>query len=398
MLVPAQSVRSLQQTTTTDPLTRLTANSGYAIVAPYDSVATGVANFGGVAGNTSREYLVVGRLYRIRQTGTIQQVKLYTYNLTNLTAIYIKVWRLNGTTYDLVGTSNNILSSCTSATSNTIVLSSPIIGVQEGDFYGYRFEWSSGAQNVYSKSGVALVTTYSVVNTTPSTTGYAWASQTANAGYVVPIELYMTPPIFVSCGDSILSGHPDHASYIDSAYTYDSPHKQVSYHIGLAFNYSYQNMAIGGESVTTRLARFNSDVVALKPKFALLQGGTADLFSTTTRTQYISYWSGILDLCIANSIIPVCILMPPCTDTRLNHTTRELWNRDLVNIIHNTYPTAIIVDTETYIGLNYAAGDAGNLWYILAAATTDNIHPNANGKRGIAKAIVEACLRYKVTP
>ena len=399
LLIP-QSARS-----TTNLIQRLTANSGYSIVAPYDSAVIGTANFGGVAGNTSREYLTVGHIYRIRQHGSIQQVKLYTANLTNLTAVYIKIWRKEGTTYDLVGMSNNILSSLITGQINTVVLNTPITNVQEGDYYGYRLEWSSGVQNLYSRTGISNVITYQIVNTTPATTGYAWESQTANTGYTIPIELYMTPPIFVAIGDSMIAGNSEHSSYMDNQYLVSAPYKQIARHVADYFNYTYQNMAKGAENIDVRAARFNADVVTLKPKFVIIAGGTADFFNgITTKSIFLSSWASMLDASIVNNITPVVLLIFPCTRfTNAQHQTREDWNSALVNLILTKYPTVIIVDTEINVGQKRTGGDDGNLWdlktgYAVSTESPNFLHFNATGKRYVAQAIIDAVKTWKITP
>lgn len=381
--------------------TRLGPSAGYAIVGPYDVAASGAANFGGAAGNTSKEYFVHAHNYRIRQSGSIRRIKLYAANTTNLTAVYFKVWRKGGAagTYDLAGTSNNILSSLTAGQINTIDLSTAI-DAQEGDFYGFRLEWTDGTQNLYAKSGVASLTTYSVTNTTPAVTGFAWESQTASAGVVVPIEMYMAPPVFVAVGDSLVSGNPNHRSYLLVDTSIDATHKQVARFIALKLNYTYQNMGVGGENVGTRAARFNADVVALHPRFAVIEGGTADIINGASKAQYVDGWVTMLDLAIANGITPVAVLIPPCTYlTTAQHQTREDWNNSLTNLVMREYPAAVLVDTETYLGKYKTGGDAGNLWDLQTAYNADNTHLTVEGNRRFAQAIVDAInLYYQASP
>ena len=188
----------------------LAPNSDLVIVSPYDYAASGAANL------STYDCLTAGHKYRIRQAGTISRVRLYLATTTNLTGVYIKVWRKNASsTYDLVGTSNNIAGSLVAGAINAIDLSSPIPGVQEGDFYGYRV--TGVGSFLYAKTGVSGVATYYVGSA--SSNAYDWESQSNINGAVVPIELYMSAPQVVFIGDSIMAGHPAHYSFLETTAT-----------------------------------------------------------------------------------------------------------------------------------------------------------------------------------
>lgn len=378
-------------------LDRLTPNTGLVQAAPYASASSGAANWGGSGGETSREYLTLGHIYYIRQSDEIRQIKVYAANLTNLTAVYFKVWRRNeSSTYDLVGTSENILSQLTAGAINTVTLTNTIVA-QEGDLYGYRLEWSSGAQNFKADTGLTYVTTYHVINTTPSTTAYNWVAQTATAGTALIIEIYTQPPVFVMFGDSILGGHFEHVSYVDNknAIDYSNPHKQVGRHLANKWNYTYQNTSVGSELSSTRVGRLTTDLLNLSPRFVVLErtdfGGGDPLFT------WLGYQRTILDGCIANNIIPVVVLASPARNrTNAEHTIREIQNSALSSLVLGEYKTAVLVDTEPYIGQFRSGGDDGNLWDIKTGYTLDNIHFNATGKRYYAQAIIDAVNAWRI--
>jgi hypothetical protein len=89
-------------------------NTDLVRVGPYDTAASGTANWScglGCSSGGYREFITLGQKYRIRQAGTISRVRIYTGSVTSLTGLYIKVWRKDGSTYDLVGTSENIKNS-----------------------------------------------------------------------------------------------------------------------------------------------------------------------------------------------------------------------------------------------------------------------------------------------
>lgn len=68
------------------------------------------------------------------------------------------VWRKNDTTYDLIGSSENLANSLVAGAFTTIDLSTPITGVQEGDYYGYYLQSSSAVNTFHARTGISGVT------------------------------------------------------------------------------------------------------------------------------------------------------------------------------------------------------------------------------------------------
>lgn len=379
----------------------LTANAGPVICGPYATVLEGTANYGGLS-YTAREALFKGPSYRIRQVGTISQIKIYTgADLTGITGVYVKVWRRNEAgTYNQVGsTTENFLASLVVNTTVTITLATPITGVQVGDYYGLRITKTSGTQNVFrARTGIfgfnitatitvdataktftrdsgswvddlvtvgqwitfsgcsnpannqkikasavsALVLTFSdavgladegptesvkaragmltfyVSNATPGTTDYNWESKSVLANAAVPIELFMdTAPHIVGIGDSGMAGQPGTYSFLQSIQDIDTRDATITEQFRDLLNsvYTMQNMGAGGDTTSEILARFAADCVAIKPRIALIDGGTNNLRNGDfNQTNFLSDWTDILDLCRANSIIPIVMLMPPYTN------------------------------------------------------------------------------------
>jgi hypothetical protein len=59
-----------------------------------------------------RDFITLGNTYRFRQSGTATSVRLFFQNEYGYASgVYIKVWRRVGATYNLIATSENILSS-----------------------------------------------------------------------------------------------------------------------------------------------------------------------------------------------------------------------------------------------------------------------------------------------
>ncbi|MFZ3015400.1 MAG: GDSL-type esterase/lipase family protein, partial [Minisyncoccia bacterium] len=364
-------------------------NSDLVLVGPYDTATSGAANWG----NSTQEFITIGQKYRIRQTGTISRIRIYTASTTHLTGFYFKVWRKDGTTYDLVGTSENIVSNLTSGNYTTVDLSSPISGVQEGDYYGYRIE--STLSSFYAKTSVTGVTSYYITGTV-SSTDYDWESTPPNsklAGAVLPIELYMNAPQFAFIGDSIIAGHPSHYSFLESTVTTNIA-STIEKQFGDLTSYTYQNMGIGSQKTASISARFTNDIINLHPRVAVLEGGVNDIAGGVTKSTFIANWASMLDRAQASDSITnilVIKILPWSNGTTAQMQTRDDWNTSLATLAAG-YSKAIVVDASSYVGEFRAGGDADNLWDIQAAYNADGVHFNLSGHAQIAQAIADSLI------
>lgn len=364
-----------------------TANSDLVIVAPYDTAASSGTQWGFNSAGY-KEYLTSGNKYRIRQDGTISQVRLYAVDITNLTGLYLKIWRKNGSNYDFVGTSNNLVGNLISGDFSTVTLSSPIAGVQEGDYYGYRIEKSDTNYNFVAKSGGKSY--LAPDNTTPGGSGYSWESQTSSTSFL-PIELYMQAPQAVFIGDSIIAGHPAHYSFVEATAIVDIA-SSIERQLNNLLNYSYQNMGIGGQETSQILARFTDDVINLKPKLVVLEGGIIDIMKGRSESSSIANWKSMLDVIQAdNNITTVVVLkiLPWSSGTNAQLQTRDSFNASLTSLASN-YSKAIVVDTDPYVGQFRAGGDIENLWDINITFKATGTHFNQAGNGQIAQAIMDA--------
>lgn len=361
------------------PASSLSKNADIIRVASYGIDAqSGAGAWGRNYSNSYREFVTIGNKHRIRQTGSITQIKIYCADNTGLAGFYIKIWRKDGTTYDLVGTSDDLVAGFTAGAGvKTITLASPI-AVQEGDYVGYRLETAEGNSVYHLRSITDTGTTsYYVTDATPSATDYAWASQSASADTSCPIEIYMAAPLMIGIGDSLMAGHTAHYSFCEATAT-TSIASSIMGQIG--GSHTYQNMGIGSQTTTTMSARFTTDVVNLKPKIAIIQGGINDITGgTITLATFITNMTAMLTLCTANAIIPVVFKILPCTaGSTAQMQKRDLWNASLTTLCQS-YPTAILIDAGVEVGLFRAGGDAGNLWDIQVAYNADDTHYNAAG-------------------
>ncbi len=367
------------------------ANSGVAKVGPNDTAFVGSANLNDGGGLTGRWFFTYGHQYRIRQNGTVSQVKVYIPPATAITTLKIQIWRFDGSSFDLVGESENIASGLTTSQTNTVTLSSPITGVQEGDYYAYQVDASGTGQNVLAtRTSVSGVTTY-YSESEPTSSNFTWTSQTAVAGSVVPIELFMTPPQVVFIGDSIIAGHNNHYSYIESLAVSDTT-STIEYQFStLAGGRSYQNYGIGSQTTANISARF-SDVLALNPAVVVIEGGVNDIANSVSQSTFIANMTSMLDAAQADSnvrVVYVFKILPWTNGTTVQMQTRDTWNAALETLVDG-YSKAHIVDASSYVGEFRAGGDVGNLWDMQAAYDEDGVHYTAAGHGQIAQALIDA--------
>src|ERR1700723_3125440 len=386
---------------------------------PYVLPTVGTANFGPSTGQASVDWLNGnGHLHRVRQNGTITQVQACTPTggLTGVTGYYVKIWRLVGTTYNLVGTTANLVSSLIAGQCTTIPLgASPITGVLEGDYTGGREEFSSASQQTLFATTISNTTVggnfgsivYSVLNATPTTTGYNWAGQTATNGVAVLNEVYMAAPVFVAIGDSIISGfgfgNSQTMSYIDNYQLPDFKNEDSSFPIGQAFNYTFQNMGIGGQQMPAIVGRFAADFTNLSPQFGFAEGGVNDLIGGRTVLQIEANWTTLLTAAgttplIVEGIQPFANYASSTPTMQSNRNAINAWLQTQVGP-GNTFPTAIFLNLDPVIGQYASADAAGNLDALQTQYDSgDGLHPNIAGYAAIAQARMSLLNTYKVNP
>jgi lysophospholipase L1-like esterase len=377
-----------------------TANSDLVIAGPYDTAVSGAANWGITAGqgNTSRDFITIGQKYRVRQNGSISRIRLYTTAVGDLTGFYLKAWRKDGSAYDLVGTSNNLVASLVSGNYSTIDLTTPI-AVQEGDYIGYRMEnTGNGGYYFYARTSITGVASYLVTNATPSENDYNWVGQTSISGAVLPIEIYMTSPQVAFIGDSIIAGHPAHYSFLEATAT-TSIDSTIEKQFGNLTGYTYQNMGIGSQTTANISSRFTADIINLKPKIVVIEGGVNDIAGSVAKSTFIANWTSMLDVAQASSYITSIIvlkILPWSNGTTAQMQTRDDWNASLATLA-GSYSKAIVVDASSYVGQFRAGGDEGNLWDIQTAYNSGGVHFNQAGHTQIAEALADSLPKTSVT-
>ncbi|MFA5272559.1 MAG: DUF2341 domain-containing protein [Candidatus Peribacter sp.] len=380
---------SLTQTVRS-PYSAFTANGDLVKVAPYATISETPGSWG-LSAAGFREFLSNDHRYRIRQNGTVTRVRLYTGNKTNLTGFYVTFWRKDGTTYDRVGMTENLVDDLVAGATTAIDLDTPIDGIQEGDFVGYRIEKSGAGYNF----NALTASSYYVTDADPSATDYAWESQTSLPS-AFPIEIYMQAPQVAFIGDSIMAGHPSHYSFIESTNTTNIA-SSIERQFANLTGYTYQNMGIGSQTATQIAARFNADIVSRKPRIAVAEGGINGPNDDEHKPQFLADWQSMLDASQQNGITLVALKILPCTSCSNDdmHAIDD-WNSSLATLAAG-YSNAVVVDASSYVGQFRSGGDAGNLWDIQPAYNQDGVHFKQAGHAQIAQAIVDALRKARVT-
>lgn len=368
------------------------SNGGSVLAGPYQTVASGSANFGPSTGQTALDFVSVGHNYRMLQDGTVSKAGFYLPSTTGITALYVKVWRQQGTKFDLVGVSDNIVASIGVGT-NLITLGTPISGVQAGDYVGLRLEYTSAsAQNIFA-STVSNNVIYSVLNATPATAQYDWAAHTTTSSRGIIVTGYMSAPIFVAIGDSIVSGFSSARSYADGdATNLLTIIQSYPYALGLQLGgVVNQNVGISGQSSTAIAARFAVDVVAKNPTLAIIEGGVNDILASVSNVTIIANYTSMLNAALAAGIKPVVIGVLPFAGSG-GSTNAMLQQRDALNIllralVTNATYNGVYVNPDP-MGTYFVTGDANNLWQ-LAYQGTDATHPSPAGYIRLAQIIYD---------
>lgn len=398
---------------------------------------------------TWAHFIMHGHTSRIRQSGTIKKVKFYFRSTTYLTNFQISVWRQTtegANDYELIGLSNNLVTSITANANNDITLGTPITGVKEGDFYGIVLGYSQapgtasfmyaygGGRPTGITPGKYAYTVYGMSNETGSTRTepqvgdhIVWRTLT-NGVHIygvstdTPIvELFMDAPVIVSMGNSITSGFilptGGHYSYMDTYGLNSTSGLQTTYPDGstkndLARTWPYklsqllgvavQNAGYTGETTAQINSRFVTYATNIIPRFVILEAGHNDITAVsdeataiTQRNLIISGYTSMLQAAVAAGIKPIIFLMAPRNETvtgypTLGGTTLRMQTVDWVNTqlraLAVTY-NAFVVDTMAVVGQFRSGGDAGNLWDIQYVYSADGLHFTDSGNAALALAI-----------
>ena len=321
---------------------------------------------------------------RIRQNSTITRVSYYVTGL--ITHPVLMIYRKDGSTYDRVG-QVDLAGLISPNQVNNIILPSSII-VTEGDYVCWQLIHTGTNAHTIGTSADADSVRYKTDS--PSETNYDWDSGTGSANKIIT-HCKSSAPLIATIGDSIMESYPWHTSMVDVTRATVYVSRSWQYKLkGLDSRFTYQNLGVGAETTTQIQSRWDRDVVACKPKFAVINGGVNDLAGGLTKANFLTQYESMLDSCVTNNIIPIVWKIMPWTNgSNANMRLRDEWNADLVTLF-NTYDIdgKIIIDWDADLGQYRATGDAGNLWDIKTEYNQDNVHFNLVGQDKIAEVML----------
>ena len=339
-----------------------------------------------IASNSkNRSYLNQNNNTKVRINGLLSRIDVFTDTITNTTKLFLQIWRNSAGTYTLIY-EEDVFTKIASRTVNSIILTTPV-NVLEGDMIGFWCE-SSASDSVFE--GVAAAAdSLPYVNGEKRTTGYDWDALSGLA-FVIPVKSYGQASLIIGIGDSIIAGHPFHDSYLENSKD-DSKSGTITYQLSLLDSrYIYQNMGIGGQTTTSIKNRFTADLVDLKPKIAIIQGGVNDISKgDITKATFISNYTTMLNACETAGIIPVVLKILPWTNgTNDQMQARDEWMTDLEALVA-TYAGSVWVDFDVDMGKFRVGGDAGNLWDLQTTSDydQDGVHPTLLGYAKMAEVI-----------
>jgi lysophospholipase L1-like esterase len=380
----------------------------YAQVAPYDTAIAGTANLS-ARNDSTREFINIGQNHRIRQDGDIEKVRLWIGVVDSLTDFRVRIWRDSSGVFNSIGTSENIATSLTSSSYNTVTLSSPITGIKEGDWIGWlaRYGDVGNTNLLFAKTSSGDTIRYA--DTTLAATepnAFNWRGQTAVTGKSVPIECYMTAPDAVFIGNSIMAGVPLMYGFCQTAQTTNLFYS-IHHFFRLLTGMSVQNVAITSERTIDIKNRFVADVINKYPKVVVIEGGVNDITqdsSTAMSQKRVTYGSNMdymfnacqnasnIQQVLALNVMPFAYgwgLKIQANDS-LQVVLRESM-MDTLKTIAAKYPKVTIVNPDCVITqIASRAGRAGHLCDPIPDLSNDGIHYKMSGYVLLAKLFVDS--------
>lgn len=195
-----------------------------------------------------------------------------------------------------------------------------------------------------------------------------WSEKDASNTFVVS-----KPARFCSLGDSITHG---------GAVTV--PPSQVLCNWQTYCSFFVKNLGHSGDTTAQILKRFHSDVLPFQPEILFVMAGVNDFRTGIIANQSIKNLAAIRDLCEENGIVPVFITPTPINPLRMLHTQfveapPTDWRYHQMQICDWVRKQKYFIDITKEL-----TDDEGNL---KAYLTIDGLHPDAEGKQIIGKAV-----------
>ncbi len=362
-------------------------------VSCYPDIATEGTPVGS-EGYSVRECICFAQQLRIRQDGVIYMIEMYAEDLTDTDRLILTIWRQYGDTFFRFAESENLIGHLVPNQVNEVMLNEPITGVLEGDFYGFRIHQSGMEVRTQLVRSDVYHGHIFWKNENAGDSDVDWFGGHDDAsphGRGITARLYMRPPDIVAIGDSIVSGHPHHTSFIEPIHR-TNIEASFPYWVRTQLGVSSQTMGIGNTSIGEIEARFAADCVNLRPRVAIIEGGIKDLNLGTSTADYLTSWENVLDQCEKGGIQAIVLGILPWTSGSDSQMIRRDALNAMVSDLVKSYDGYLFVDTDTIIGTHRVGGEPGNLWDIRDQYDCDGIHYTQQGYYKIASAVVDAII------
>lgn len=165
---------------------------------------------------------------------------------------------------------------------------------------------------------------------------------------------------------------------------------------------SYINRGISGQNTPQMLARFQQDVIDLKPKAVVILGGTNDIYSgSITLEQTSANIASMAEQAKANGIKVIISSVLPVSDTVPRENGSFFINTDLrplnkILAMNKWLKSYALQNGHVY--LDYFSVMADKKGFIKDGLTMDGLHPNAKGyaiMNPLAEKAIKRALKIK---
>ena len=363
----------------------------------------------------------------VGRDGTIKGAKIYIQDNTDITTLVFVALRLvSGTTYTLVGMSNEIAPSADGL--QTYVFTQNIENVREDDLFGVIARPASAGDflRYYNASDTVVIDDSATARyrwndsgdtsgTNPYAAGSDYNCDQGGTVFANPIMCpMMDPPDVMVVGDSISMGSPLHNSYrID-----DTDKDKDAAFVSIALRQIGWDWELAGNTDAGLANTFddvlNDDLTSAvwdkSPANILCHCGVNDINGDRTWSEVEDDLDAILLACQTNSAKLILTAIFPwtgnsgnTTGTHAHHTTRDSWNLNLRKWAAGKSDVTFIDinDVLSKERLTAKSGDgtppSGNSWDLYEAFvyTTDSlgVHLNATGAAAAGGALAIALQR-----
>jgi len=346
----------------------------------------------------TRTYMNGGHQSRIRWSGSVLGARVYlttSDGWANLVSIQFRVFRWNGATYDTVGSSDVIPNASLSENAlNTLTFSTPITGVLRGDLLGIEVittdDWHGIGYSDDKDTFGANNWTVSYSDGSISSAGITWGTTIADRAMMMNAR--MSPPVWMTAGDSFAAGHDLTLSFLESCPTTWTDQNIEQNLLGYAedidpVRFNYANFGIGS-TTSTDWATGSTDldlVLAALPRYVLFSLGSNDITGTLSKAERDTFTlnlKGIAQRCLLTGITPVFMTLP--------HTdSNKPCKRAMNNIIQQICEENQLFCLDSWSVLKGNATEDLRNTSLFGSGT----HPNADGYKTLGTLLASQNIR-----